>query len=59
MGDDVDDLLGYNKINDKKQVRITDEALEVMECETGDLIVFENLPDQDGIKARKETIGGE
>ena len=59
MPDDVDDLLGYNKINDKKQVRITDKALDAMQCDPGDLVVFENLPVQDGIKARKEPIGGE
>lgn len=54
---DVDETLGFNKVNDKKQVRVTDDALDEINCEPGDLLIFENCEHDEYVRLRKGDIG--
>jgi hypothetical protein len=51
VDDNVDDTgLGFNKLSDRKQVRVTDAALEVLDADPGDLLIFEKTNDEDTVK---------
>lgn len=45
--------LGVNKLNSKNQVRVTDEAQEVMDVTEDDLIGFKNCPEENAVKIKK------